>query len=93
MNQSFFVLNNCSDYKFNSQDILVEAKTGAKRKLIDYRKPIPEMYNSKKVPGNVWEIPRVRYRMDEYEKHPTQKPIALLNRIIKAVFKSWGCGS
>jgi site-specific DNA-methyltransferase (adenine-specific) len=79
-----FCVKNRSDYKFNSQDILVEAKTGAKRKLIDYRKPIPEMYNSKKVPGNVWEIPRVRYRMDEYEKHPTQKPIALLDRIIKA---------
>jgi site-specific DNA-methyltransferase (adenine-specific) len=62
----------------------VEAKTGAIRKLIDYRKPVPTTYNSKKVPGNVWEIPRVRYRMDEYEKHPTQKPVALLERIIKA---------
>ena len=37
----------------------------------------------KKVPANVWEIPRVRYRMDEYENPPTQKPIALLERIIK----------
>ena len=36
------------------------------------------------MPGNVWEFPRVRYRMDEYEEHPTQKPIALLERIIKA---------
>jgi DNA modification methylase len=73
-----------NNYTFNSEDILVEAKTGAIRKLIDYRKPIPAVYNSKKVPGNVWEIPRVRYRMDEYENHPTQKPIALLERIIKA---------
>src|SRR5690606_14142411 len=40
--------------------------------------------SSKKVPGNVWEFPRVRYRMDEYENHPTQKPIALLDRSIKA---------
>ncbi|MFW6173976.1 MAG: DNA methyltransferase, partial [Elusimicrobiota bacterium] len=31
----------------------------------------------------VWYIPRVRYRMDEYEKHPTQKPEKLLERIIK----------
>jgi adenine-specific DNA-methyltransferase len=73
-----------NDYIFNSEDILVEAKTGAIRKLIDYRKSTPKVYNSKKVPGNVWEIPRVRYRMDEYENHPTQKPIALLERIIKA---------
>lgn len=79
-----FCVKNKNDYTFNIQDILVEAKTGAKRKLIDYRKPIPAVYNSAKVPGNVWEIPRVRYRMDEYEHHPTQKPIALLERIILA---------
>lgn len=71
-------------YTFNSEDILVEAKTGAKRKLIDYRKDPPQPYNNKKVPGNVWEFPRVRYRMPEYENHPTQKPIALLERIILA---------
>lgn len=73
-----------NDYTFNSDDILVEAKTGSKRKLIDYRKDPPQPYNTEKVPGNVWSIPRVRYRMDEYEKHPTQKPEKLLERIIKA---------
>ena len=73
-----------NNYTFNTNDILVEAKTGSKRKLIDYRKAIPTVYNSEKVPGNVWVYPRVRYRMDEYENHPTQKPIALLERIIKA---------
>lgn len=72
-----------NDYVFNAKDILVKARTGADRKLIDYRRAIPKKYNSKKVPGNVWQIPRVRYRMDEYEEHPTQKPIALLERIIK----------
>lgn len=79
-----FCVKDKDNYTFNSEDILVEAKTGAIRKLIDYRKPVPTVYNSKKVPGNVWEIPRVRYRMDEYENHPTQKPVALLERIIKA---------
>ncbi len=77
-------VKNEKNYTFNSKDILVEAKTGAIRKLIDYRKPVPTVYNSKKVPGNVWHIPRVRYRMNEYENHPTQKPITLLERIIKA---------
>ena len=72
------------NYTFNADDILVEARTGATRKLIDYRKPVPTMYNSKKVPGNVWNIPRVRYRMDEYENHPTQKPTAMLDRIVRA---------
>lgn len=71
-------------YCFNADEILVEAKTGAKRNLIDYRGDVPKPYNTKKVPGNVWEFPRVRYRMDEYEEHPSQKPEALLERIILA---------
>lgn len=63
---------------------MIEAKTGAKRKLIDYRKNPPQPYNTKKVPGNVWDFSRVRFKMNEYENHPTQKPEALLERIIKA---------
>lgn len=79
-----FCVKDKNAYTFNSDAIMVEAKTGAKRKLIDYRKPVPAVYNSKKVPGNVWDIPRVRYRMDEYENHPSQKPTALLERVILA---------
>lgn len=70
-------------YRFNSQDILVEAKTGSTRKLIDYRKNPPQVYNSTKVPGNVWNFNRVRFRMKEYQNHPTQKPEILLERIIR----------
>lgn len=79
-----FCVKDKKNYCFNSEDILVEAKSGSQRHLIDYRKAIPAPYNSEKVPGNVWNFSRVRYRMDEYENHPTQKPIALLERIIKA---------
>lgn len=79
-----FCVKDKNNYSFNGEDILVEAKTGAKRKLIDYRKNPPQLYNTKKIPGNVWDFPRVRYRMEEYENHPTQKPISLLERIIKA---------
>ena len=73
-----------SKYTFNAEDILVEAKTGSQRKLIDYRKNPPQPYNTKKVPGNVWDFSRVRFRMKEYQNHPTQKPEALLERIILA---------
>lgn len=73
-----------SSYVFRCEDIMVEAKTGSKRKLIDYRKNPPQPYNTQKVPGNVWDFSRVRFKMDEYENHPTQKPEALLERIIKA---------
>lgn len=48
-----YMVKNKNNYTFNSSDILVEAKTGSKRKLIDYRKKIPKEYNSTKVPGNV----------------------------------------
>lgn len=73
-----------SKYTFNHEKIMVEAKTGAKRKLIDYRVTPPRPYNTKKVPGNVWNFNRVRFKMEEYENHPTQKPEALLERIILA---------
>jgi site-specific DNA-methyltransferase (adenine-specific) len=79
-----FGVKNKKKYIFNSKDIMVEAKTGAVRKLIDYRKNPPQPYNTEKVPGNVWYFPRVRYAMKEYEIHPTQKPTKLLERIIKA---------
>lgn len=76
--------NSKTSYVFNHEDILVEAKTGSKRKLIDYRKNPPQPYSTKKVPGNVWDFSRVRFKMDEYENHPTQKPEALVERIIRA---------
>ncbi len=76
--------NKNSKYTFNYKDILVEAKTGAKRGLIDYRKDPPQPYNTEKVPGNVWDFSRVRFKMEEYENHPTQKPESLLERIIRA---------
>jgi len=79
-----FCVKDKKKYTFNADDIVVEAKTGAKRKLIDYRKAVPTPYNTKKIPGNVWEFSRVRYRMEEYENHPTQKPEVLLERVILA---------
>jgi adenine-specific DNA-methyltransferase len=72
------------NYTFNADAIEVEARTGAVRKLIDYRKPTPTPYKTTKVPGNVWYFARVRYRMPEYEDHPSQKPEALLERVIRA---------
>lgn len=79
-----FCVKDPKNYTFNADEISVEAHTGAIRRLIDYRKPKPSLYSTTKVPGNVWYFPRVRYRMDEYEEHPAQKPEALLDRIIRA---------
>lgn len=79
-----YCVKNRKDYTFNSSAIEIEARTGAVRQLIDYRKEPPAPYKSTKIPGNVWYFPRVRYKMAEYEDHPSQKPEALLERIVKA---------
>lgn len=79
-----FAVKDPKNYTFNASDIEIEAKTGATRQLIDYRKQVPTPYKTTKLPGNAWYYPRVRYRMAEYEEHPTQKPEAMLERIIKA---------
>lgn len=79
-----FCVKDPKSYTFNASDIEVEAKTGAVRNLIDYRKATPTPYKNTKVPGNAWYFSRVRYRMHEYEDHPSQKPQALLERVIKA---------
>jgi site-specific DNA-methyltransferase (adenine-specific) len=79
-----FGVKDAKNYTFNAADIEVEARTGAVRKLIDYRKEVPTPYKTTKIPGNTWYVARVRYRMSEYEEHPSQKPEALLERIIKA---------
>jgi len=47
-----FCVKSKSHYTFNYKDIMVEAKTGSTRKLIDYRGKTPKPYNTKKVPGN-----------------------------------------
>jgi site-specific DNA-methyltransferase (adenine-specific) len=73
-----------SRHIFNAEDVAVPARTGSERGLIDYRRTPPAPYNSVKIPGNVWFFPRVRYKMPEYENHPTQKPEALLERIVRA---------
>jgi len=79
-----FCVKDRKKYTFNADMIQIEAKTGAQRQLIDYRKPEPTPYNSTKTPSNVWSYPRVRYRMSEYENHPAQKPEKLLERIVLA---------
>lgn len=78
-----FATKHKKKYTFNKEFAEVEAKTGSKRKLIDYRKNPPQVYNSTKVDGDVWNYVRVRYKMPEYTTHPTQKPLSISNRIVE----------
>ncbi|MBB6950901.1 adenine-specific DNA-methyltransferase [Escherichia coli] len=45
------MVKDAKNYTFNGDAILVEAKTGSQRALIDYRKNPPQPYNHQKVPG------------------------------------------
>ena len=74
---------NPADYTFNSADIAIPSPTGLSGK-IDYRRKIPAPYATTKNPSNVWSFNRVAPTSKEYQKHPTQKPEALLQRVILA---------
>ena len=69
-------------YKFYDKYIRIPYKTqvkGRKTPLIS-----PEKYAKGKIPTNVWTDIPVNLMMKERTGYPTQKPIALLERIIKA---------
>lgn len=79
-----YCVKDARNYTFRAEEIQVEARTGAVRGLVDHRRAEARPYRRSKVPGNVWTFSRVRYRMAQYEDHPTQKPEALLERMVRA---------
>lgn len=74
---------NPAQYCYNLADIAIPSKTGLSGK-IDRRKKIPAPYAKTKNPSNVWAFNRVTPTSKEYQPHPTQKPLALLTRLITA---------
>jgi site-specific DNA-methyltransferase (adenine-specific) len=74
---------NKNQYCFNASAIAIPSKTGLSGK-IDRRRKIPGPYATTKNPSNVWSFNRVTPNSKEYQPFPTQKPEALLNRILLA---------
>jgi len=67
---------------FDSTCVRIPYKTqieGRKNPLID-----EEKFNSGQIPTDVWDIPIIHAMSKERTGYPTQKPLALLDRIIKA---------
>ena len=77
-------------FTFNADDIRVEILDRSKERYKTPRKLGGREYvggeasEKGKIPETVWTIPVVKGNSDEWSNYPTQKPKALLERIIKA---------
>jgi site-specific DNA-methyltransferase (adenine-specific) len=79
------------DFTFNSNDVLEDRKASeATQKRLKYKGAMTTDWNkgrgTKKLalPTDVWYIPTINAMSKERTGYPTQKPLALLHRIIKA---------
>jgi site-specific DNA-methyltransferase (adenine-specific) len=89
------IINNITWYKPNaspnlscryfthSTETILWAKKSAKAKHIYHYQVMKHMNNNKQM-RDVWEIPTTKKSEKRFGKHPTQKPLALLERIILA---------
>ena len=72
----------CRYFTHSTEMVLWAARSGASRHHFDY-KSMKEKNRGRQM-RNLWEIPPPRTREKKYGKHPTQKPLELLERIILA---------
>jgi site-specific DNA-methyltransferase (adenine-specific) len=81
-NLGFFV--NSKDYYFDLDSIRIpydeETKKARSRKLFEGAKWLEMGYN----PKDIWSISRIHAQNPERQNHPTQKPLEIIERIIKA---------
>jgi len=73
------------DYKFNLDEIRVPQKYPGKRAYKGKKKGHLSGNPLGKNPSDVWDIPNVKARHIEKTDHPCQFPIALAQRVIKAL--------
>lgn len=79
-----------NDYKFNLDAVRVPQKYPGKRY---YKGPKKGQWSGNplgKNPSDVWEIPNVKSRHIEKTDHPCQFPVALVQRLIRALTKRGG---
>jgi adenine-specific DNA-methyltransferase len=78
------------DYKFNLDAVRVPQKYPGKRHYKGPKKGEWSGHPLGKNPSDVWEIPNVKSRHIEKTDHPCQFPIALVQRLIKALVEEGG---
>jgi len=75
------------DYTFDLDAVRVPQKYPGKQYTNGPRKGQPSGNPSGKNPGDVWEIPNVNSNHVEKTEHPCQFPVALVQRLVRALTK------
>ncbi|CAB1065517.1 Adenine-specific methyltransferase (EC [Olavius sp. associated proteobacterium Delta 1] len=72
-------------YLFNLDAVRVQYDEATKKAYLKDKRLRPESVEKGKNPTNVWEIPRLNGNSKERVGHETQKPVQLIDRIVKAM--------
>jgi site-specific DNA-methyltransferase (adenine-specific) len=72
-------------YTFNLDDVRVPYDEKTKKIYLTDKRLNPETVEKGKNPTNVWEINRLNGNSKERVGHPTQKPIELIQRLVKSL--------
>ena len=72
-------------YTFNLDEVRVPYDEETKKQYLRDPRLKPETIEKGKNPTNVWEIPRLNGNSAERVGHPTQKPVEVVRRLVKAL--------
>lgn len=78
-------LSKTKRYYFNLDSVRVPYDEESKKVALRDKRLIPENVEKGKNPTNVWEIGRLNGNSKERVGHPTQKPIEIIRRFVKAL--------
>lgn len=78
-------LSKTKNYYFDLDSVRVPYSEEAKRAAFKDKRLIPENIEKGKNPTNVWEIGRLSGNATERVGHPTQKPLELIRRFVRAL--------
>ena len=78
-------LSKTKNYYFDLDSVRVPYSEVAKKAALRDKRLVPENIEKGKNPTNVWEIGRLSGNSTERVGHPTQKPLELIRRFVKAL--------
>lgn len=78
-------LSKTKNYYFDLDSVRVPYSEEAKKAALRDKRLVPENIEKGKNPTNVWEIGRLSGNSTERVGHPTQKPLELIRRFVKAL--------